>query len=288
MNVPFDLLPVAGALGAEVRGVDLGAPLDDATVTALGAALAEHLVLFFHDQAIAPDAQVALGERFGSLDVHPAYSRAGLPAPLAVLEHTAERPSLIEEWHTDMTFRACPPLGSILQARVVPERGGDTLWSSMHAAWEALSDRMQRLLSDMTAIHDFRLGFRHSLAAPGGPERLAAVVAANPPVEHPVVRRHPVTGRPGLFVNQLFTTHLVGVPEAESRALLDFLFRHVTAPEFTVRFRWRAGSVAFWDNRATQHRPVNDHGPQHRLLHRVTIQGDRPVGMHAPVAVAVA
>ncbi len=277
-GAPFDLAPVAGSLGVDVLGLDLGAALDDATIAAVERALATHGVLFFRDQTLSPEAQVALGRRFGTLDVHPAYSREGFPPALAILEHSGEHPSLIEEWHTDMTFRACPPLGSILQARVAPAVGGDTLWSSMHAAWEGLSDRLRRLLVDMTAVHDFRQGFRHSLATPGGAERLAAAVAANPPVEHPVVRRHPVTGRPGLFVNPLFTTHLVGVREAESRALLDLVHRHATAPEYTVRFRWAPGSVAFWDNRATQHRPVNDHGAQHRLMHRVTIQGDPPEG----------
>ncbi|MCA9541274.1 MAG: taurine dioxygenase [Myxococcales bacterium] len=273
----FDLHPVAGALGAEVTGLDLRADLPAQIISELNEALAHHQVLFFRKQALTPAQQQAFGERFGALQVHPAYPHPEGADAVAVLEHSAEKPSRIEDWHTDMTYGPRPPLGSILRGVIVPEAGGDTLWASMAAAYEALSDRMQRYLSGMFAEHSFAHGFRHSLAAPGG-ERLLPAVKANPPVQHPVIRVHPVTGRKLLFVNALFTTHLVGVPERESGAVLAFLWQHATSPEFTVRFRWQRDSIAFWDNRGTQHKPVNDHGLQHRLMHRVTIDGDVPFG----------
>ncbi len=266
----------AGALGAEVSGVDLRAPTP-ALTAALQRLLAEHQVLFFRDQPLEPAEQEAFGRQFGSLQVHPAYPHPPGSSAVAVLEHTAEKPSLIEEWHTDMTYGPTPPLGSILQAHVVPAVGGDTLFASMSAAYDGLSAGMRRYLDPLRAMHSFAYGFRHSLAGPNG-HRLQQAVRDNPPTSHPVVRVHPLTGRRGLFVNPLFTTHIVGVPEPESKAVLEFLYAHAVRPEYTVRFAWTPRAIAFWDNRSTQHRPVNDHGPQHRVLHRVTVDGDRPVG----------
>jgi len=269
--------PAAGALGAYVTGLDLAGALSAAQVRWLRTTLAERGVLFFRDQAISPAQLVAVGRHFGPLQVHPVYPHPDGAEAVAILEHTAERPSRIEEWHTDMTFRQRPPLGSILHAKITPTKGGDTLWSSMGAAYDGLSEAMRAFLEPLRAEHSFAYGFRHSLSAAGG-EALQGAVRDNPPVSHPVVRVHPVTGRKGLFVNQLFTTHIIGLAAAESRAILDFLFAHANRPEYTARFTWAPNSVAFWDNRATQHRPVNDHGLQHRKLHRVTIEGDRPRG----------
>lgn len=266
----------AGALGAEISGVDLKRPTD-ALVERLGALLAEHQVLFFRDQPLEPAEQDALGRRFGRLQVHPAYPHPPGSDAVAILEHTAEKPSLIEEWHTDMTYGPTPPLGSILQAYVVPDVGGDTLFASMTAAYDGLSPGMRRYLDPLRAVHSFAHGFRHSLARPDG-HRLHQAVRDNPPTTHPVIRVHPQSGRRGIFVNPLFTTHIVGVPEPESKAVLEFLYAHAVSPEYTMRFAWSPRAIAFWDNRATQHRPVNDHGPRHRRLHRVTIDGDRPVG----------
>lgn len=277
MRLAFGVKRLAGALGAEIGGLDLSTTLSDMTIATLEQLLAEHQVLFFRDQRLDPARQAAFGRRFGSLQVHPAYPHPPEADEVAILEHTAEKPSLIEEWHTDMTFGPTPPLGSILRAVVVPEVGGDTLFASMTAAYDGLSDGMKRYIDPLRAVHSFAHGFRHSLAGPEG-HRLHAAVKANPPTVHPVVRVHPVTGRRGIFVNPLFTTHIVGVPERESKAILEFLWAHAVSPEYTVRFGWSPGAVAFWDNRATQHRPVNDHGPRHRLLHRVTIDGDRPMG----------
>jgi len=271
------IIPAAGALGAEVAGLDLATVLNADQIDWLATALATHGVLFFRDQPLTPAAHIALGRHFGPLQKHPVYPHPEDAPEVAILEHTADRPSRIGEWHTDMTFRERPPLGSILHAQITPTVGGDTVWSSSAAAYDALSLPMQTLLSPLKASHSFAYGFRHSLAAAGG-DALARAARDNPTVSHPVVRVHPVTGRKGLFVNQLFTTRILGLPEGESDALLSFLFRHANQPEFTVRFRWTPNSVAFWDNRATQHRPVNDHGLQHRKFHRVTIEGDVPRG----------
>ncbi len=267
---------LAGALGAEVTGIDLRQPIDDAAFAALEAGLLEHQVLFFREQRIEHPHHRALAQRFGTPVAHPAYPAVeGFPE-INVLESTAENPTKIDTWHTDMTFLEEPPLGSILRGRIIPERGGDTMFASLFAAWEALSDRMQHYLDGLTALHSFAHGFRHSLAEPGGWDRLGETVRANPPVRHPLVRTHPRSGRRALFVNRLFTTHIEGLAEAESDAVLRFLFEHLETPELSCRFRWRADSIAFWDNRATLHRPVNDFFPAHRRMERITIAGDRP------------
>ncbi len=263
-------------IGALVTGADLSRPLAGNEVATFEQALADHGVLFFRDQDLTPVQQRDFAAAFGPLHGHPAYATvAGVPE-VTILESTAGRPSLIELWHTDMTFRETPPLGTMLLARIVPETGGDTQWASMTAAFAGLSDAMQSFLSSLTAVHDFSYGFKESLAAPGGRERLAEAVAANPPVRHPVVVRHPVSGERALYVNSLFTTHIEGMKARESRALLDFLFSHLCEPEYVCRFRWTPGAIAFWDNRHTQHKPVNDYFPAHRLMHRITIEGSRP------------
>ena len=273
----LQLTPCSGTLGAEVSGISLCEPLDSAAAAAIEAALLEHEVLFFRDQPMTPQQHADLAAWFGKPQFHEAYDHVDGFPQLTILENDKARPSKIEMWHTDMTFRQCPPLGSILHGLIIPESGGDTLFASMSAAWDGLSDTMQHFLSSLTAIHDFRHGFKESLAEPGGAERLADMLAANPPVEHPVVRTHPVSGKKGLFVNSLFTVGIKGMKQKESDSLLGFLFEHVTTPEYTCRFKWQPQSVAFWDNRITQHKPVNDYWPQHRRMQRITIDdGERP------------
>lgn len=267
---------ITAALGAEISGIDLNQPLTEETFDFIHQALLEHQVIFFRDQDLLPEMHKQLALRFGPVQIHPAYNHVPGYPEICILENSEEKPSKIEKWHTDMTFSATPPLGSILHSRHIPPVGGDTLFSSMSAAYEALSDKMQSFLSGLTAIHDFRHGFKESLAEPGGPERLAGAIAANPPVEHPVVRTHPETGKKGIFVNSLFATHIVGMKASESEALLNFLYQHVILPEFICRFTWQVNSVAFWDNRITQHKPVNDFGLQYRVMQRITIDGDRP------------
>jgi len=267
-----DVTALSPFLGAELRGISL-ADLDDATFSVVQQALLDHLVIFFRDQHLAPRDQLALAKRFGEAALHPAYPV--LEGAVTVLEHTEDKPTKIDTWHTDMTFQPRPPMGTVLQAVVVPSCGGDTMWSSMYAAYDALSDPIKKLVDGLNAVHDFAHGFKESLAEPGGRQRLQPAVQANPPVTHPAVRTHPVTGRRALFVNRLFTTGFVELNRGESDALLAMLCDHCETPEFSVRFAWQPGSVAIWDNRCTQHRPVNDY-IGHRRLHRVTIQGDSP------------
>jgi len=268
--------PLAGSIGAEVHGVDLTQTVSDADFAAIHDALVTHLVIFFRDQDLTPAQHVALAKRFGPTQCHPAYPHVDGFPELTILESTVENPSKIEKWHTDMTFRKNPPLGSLLHGQVIPEKGGDTMWASMQAAYEGLSDRWQQFVSGLTARHDFAYGFKESLAEEGGYERLKTAIADNPTVQHPVVRTHPVTGRKGLFVNCLFTLDIVDMSEPESRAVLEFLYEHCVQPEYTCRFRWEKHSLAIWDNRATQHRPINDFLPQPRMLRRVVVDGDIP------------
>lgn len=268
----------AGALGAYVKDVSLA---DAATSSDLFGeireALLTHQVLFFRDQDISPVEYQAFARQFGQVEGHPAYRTVPEAPDVQVLESTAEAPSKIEVWHTDMTFRPAPPAITLLHGQIIPAYGGDTLWASISAAYEGLSEPIRKLVDDLEAVHDFRHGFQESLAEPGGPERLAPAIAENPPVTHPLIVTHPETGKRVIYVNALFTTHIVGLSAAESRMLLEFLYRHVVTEEYTVRLSWALKTVAIWDNRATQHKPVNDFFPQHRKMHRVTIAGDRPL-----------
>ncbi len=269
----INVTPVAGALGAEITGVDL-AELDDETFAEIHDAWLEHQVLFFRDQDLAPDQHKAFGRRFGELQIHPfirSRKEEGHPE-IVVLESDAERPYLASGWHTDVTFLETPPMASILRAVEAPALGGDTLWSSMYAAYEALSDTMQRLLSDLVAVHDtaktFSKGVYPSEKHPSRDEM--------PSAEHPVLRTHPETGRKGVFVNSAFTHRIKGMHKNESDTLLNFLYEWIGTPEFTCRFRWQKNSIALWDNRCTQHRAVADNPKAHRRMERVTIDGDRP------------
>lgn len=267
----------AGALGAYVRGVSVAEVPGSAELFAgIREALLEHSVLFLRDQAVTPQQFQAFARCFGQVEGHPAYQTVDGAPDVQILESTPEAPSKIEVWHTDMTFRPAPPAITLLHGQVIPAYGGDTLWASISAAFEALSPAMQEFLQGLEAVHDFRHGFQESLAEPGGPERLRAAIEANPPVTHPLIATHPETGRKVIYVNALFSRSIEGLERAESRALLEFLYRHVVTDEFTVRLNWRPNTLAIWDNRATQHKPINDFFPQHRLLHRVTIAGDRP------------
>ncbi|MEM1113021.1 MAG: taurine dioxygenase [Pseudomonadota bacterium] len=272
----LDINHLSGALGAEIRGIDLTQALDENARLQIRKLLNEYQVVFFRDQDVSPAGLRELALSFGPLQTHPAYQTVDGFPEITILESSPEAPTKIEAWHTDMTFLEHPPMATVLRAVICPPRGGDTLWSSMTAAYEGLSYQMQRFLEGLTAIHDFSWGFKESLAEPGGAERLADAVAANPPVKHPVIRTHPETGRKVLFVNALFTTKIEGLRLAESDALLKFLFEHLTAAEYTCRFHWQPDSVAIWDNRSTQHRPINDYLPSHRLMHRITVDGDAP------------
>jgi taurine dioxygenase len=266
---------IAGALGAEVEGVHLG-NVGDSTFTELRDAFLEHQVLFFRDQEITREQHKNFGRRFGTLQIHPflqPLKNEGHPE-FVVLASDAQHPYVAEGWHSDVTFAENPPLGSVLRCVTAPEYGGDTMWASMYAAYEALSDQMQHLLSGLVAIHDTTRTFSRATYRTehiGG--RQAPEVISN---EHPVVRTHPETGRKGLFVNAAFTSSIKGMKPAESNALLFFLYRHIETPDFSCRFHWQPNSVAMWDNRCTQHRVVGDNKSAPRRMERITINGDRP------------
>ena len=272
----LDIKPIAGALGAEIGGVDLTANISPEVFTEIRRLLVEYGVIFFRDQDISHAQQKNIAAYFGPLQTHPAYETIkGFPE-ITVLESTPEKPTKIECWHSDMTFRQHPPLGTILRSKIIPPKGGDTMWACMATAYNGLSLPMQNMLEGLTAIHDFRHGFKESLVEAGGRERLANAVAENPPAEHPVIRVHPESGKKVIFVNSLFTTHIVGIPKNESEAILAFLYQHVTTAEYTCRFNWQSNCLAIWDNRSTQHKPINDYFPAHRQLERITIDGDKP------------
>jgi len=272
----FTVKPLAAALGVELSGVDFASELTPEVFQEVRRLLVEHQVIFFRDQDISPQQHHDLAASFGPLQTHPAYGTVDGFPEITILESTAENPSKIEAWHTDMTFRQHPPMGAVLRSKVIPEQGGDTLWASMTAAYDALSAQMKEFLSGLTAEHDFSWGFKESLAEPGGRERLAQAVANNPPVVHPVIRTHPESAKKVLFVNSLFTTRILELEKQESAALLEFLYEHVTTPEFSCRFNWEPNTIAIWDNRSTQHKPINDYFPAHRMLHRIVIDGDMP------------
>jgi taurine dioxygenase len=271
------IVKAAGALGAFVHGVNVAAAIEsDELFEGIHAALLEHQVLFFRNQAITPLEQRAFALRFGPIEPHPAYDVVAGTADVQILESTPAKPSKIEMWHTDMTFRPAPPMLTMLHGKVIPPYGGDTLFASMTAAYDALSGPLRALLDGLTATHDFAHGFQESLAEPGGRERLAPALAANPPVVHKVIRTHPETRRKAIYVNSLFTTRINELRRAESDTLLALLFEHLTSDEFTVRLNWVPETLVVWDNRSTQHKPVNDFFPQHRKMHRITVAGDAP------------
>lgn len=267
----------AGALGAFISDLDLTRVVEaDADLNTLRQAVHDYQVVFLPDQQVSPQVFQTCARGFGEVLGHGAYGTVEGAPDVQVLESTPEAPSKIEVWHSDMTFSTTPPMYTLLHSQVIPAYGGDTLWASAAAAYEQLSEPMRAFCDELVAVHDFRHGFAESLAEPGGAERLADAIAANPPVEHPLVRTHPHTGRKCLYVNALFTTHIKDMSPLESRQILDFLYRHIVTAEFTVRLDWQEQMVAIWDNCSTQHKPVNDFFPQHRKLHRVTIKGQRP------------
>jgi taurine dioxygenase len=264
--------PMSPTIGAEIGGVSLAEPLDDETFGELHRALLEYKVVFFRDQDVTPEEHVAFARRFGELEVHPFVPhRKGHPEVM-VLKKSDKMGGYENLWHSDVTWRLAPSLGSVLLAREVPAVGGDTLFSDMYAAYEGLPDDVRTSLDGLRAVHDFTHTFGRFLGA----EELAKKQAEYPPAQHPVVRTHPETGRKGLYVNAAFTSHIVDMDPAESDRLLEFLYRQASIPEYQCRFRWRPHSVAFWDNRAVQHYANSDYYPSRRVMERVTIVGDTP------------
>jgi taurine dioxygenase len=270
--------PLTPAIGALVENVDLAGPLDEEQFADLQAALLRHQVLFFENQRLTPVQHRDFAARFGALHTHPLYPGVPEAPELFTLDNHQANPTDNDSWHTDVTFIETPPKAAILHAHLLPASGGDTIWSNMKAAFEALSPSFRDYLTTLDAVHDFARGFPASgvVAGNAGAEAHARAVAANPPVTHPVVRTHPETGEDGLFVNYTFTDRIVGLTRKESDAILGMLFEHIQKPEFLVRWRWSENAIAFWDNRVTQHYAVNDYLPARRVMVRATILGDRP------------
>jgi taurine dioxygenase len=270
--------PLTPAIGALVENVDLAGPLDEEQFADIQAALLRHQVIFFENQRLTPVQHRDFAARFGALHTHPLYPGVPEAPELFTLDNHQANPTDNDSWHTDVTFIETPPKAAILHAHLLPASGGDTIWSNMKAAFEALSPSFRDYLTTLDAVHDFARGFPASgvVAGNAGAEAHARAVAANPPVTHPVVRTHPETGEDGLFVNYTFTDRIVGLTRKESDAILGMLFEHIQKPEFLVRWRWSENAIAFWDNRVTQHYAVNDYLPARRVMVRATILGDRP------------
>lgn len=268
----FQIQPLTPVLGAEITGIDLTKSLDNRQSEEVHSALLTHQVLFFRDQDISFDQHKSFGRLFGELEVHPyAPSQEMHPEVLPIHADADSKQIAGERWHSDVSCDPQPPLGSILHLHTVPPTGGDTLFASMYAAYDALSENMKLYLEGLVAVHDGGPNYRRRAAIEGKDD-----LRQFPCAEHPVVRTHPQTGKKLLFVNPVFTTTIPGLPESEAQAVLNFLFDHCNQPQFQVRFSWKKNSIAFWDNRCVQHIAMWDYFPQTRSGNRVTIKGDKP------------
>ena len=273
----FDIRPVAGALGADITGIDLAAGLDDATVAALRKALLDHLVIFVRDQSLTPAQFSAFARRFGEPIAYPLVK--GLddyPEIIAVAKLEHERVNFGGVWHSDTTYLEQPPMGSLLLARELPPYGGDTLFANQYLAYETLSPGMRRFLDGAKGVSSSAKAdvsrTREDRVKSDGTQQARQELNA----EHPAVRTHPETGRKALFVNTAHTTRFADMTAEESAPILNYLFQHQIRPEFTCRLTWRPGTLAFWDNRCAQHNPVNDYHGFRRIMHRITLAGDTP------------
>ena len=267
--------PVTAVVGAEISGVDLRRPLDDGARDSILAALVEYGVLFFRDQDVTSEQHLDFARQMGQISIPPFVPKYGTNPEMFVLDQVSPRGEGADNWHSDNTFMPEPPMGSILKAVQLPELGGDTCFASMHAAYDALSEPIRALIDGLQASHDITKPLQKAIAAGHSTADLADLQAKWPPVTHPVVRTHPVSGRKALFVNGNSTTHIVGLSERENAALLPLLLDQVRDPAFQCRFGWDTNSIAFWDNRSVQHYAVPDYDTR-RVMHRVTIEGDRP------------
>ena len=274
----LDVQRISGVLGAEISGIDLSSDLTADQITAIREAFVEHQVIFFRDQNLDAEQQMAFGRRFGELDHHPfVFGTDEHPEVLDIITTPDDKVNFGGGWHTDVTFLPQPDLGSILYAVEVPEAGGDTLFASQLAAYDALSDTMKSMLDGLVAVHS--AGSQYQVG--GTSTKSEAMRTRNPDlalneVEHPVVRTHPESGRKGLYVNRAFTTRIRGLRRNESNALLEFLFDHAVNERFTCRFKWTPGAVAMWDNRSVQHFALHDYAGQRRQMRRITVCGDTP------------
>ena len=273
-HAPYEritLRPLSPTIGAEIGGVDL-ASVDDETFAEIERAHLDYKAIFFRKQDISTEQHLAFARRFGDLEEHPFLAaKDGYDKIVRFAKSDAVK-GVENVWHSDVSWREVPSLGSVLRAIEVPQVGGDTLFSDMIAAYEGLDDALKTRLEGLKALHDFT----HSFGLAMGPEELAEKRKQFPAAEHPVVRTHPVTGRKSLYVNAVFTSHIVGVEPEESDRLLEHLYAQAVIPEYQCRFRWEKHSIAFWDNRSVQHYAASDYWPQRRVMERVTVIGDRP------------
>jgi taurine dioxygenase len=280
----IDVTPLSGSIGAEIRGVDLSGALSQETFSEIHAAFLEHLVVMFPDQHLTPPQQIAFARRFGPVMVDPFMkSPAGLPELMIVIKDKHEKLAFGEVWHSDNSYLERPPLGSFLYALEVPPYGGDTLFANQYLAYETLSSGLRRMLDRMSAVHNPRSYTKSISSGNFRPHRTMQLRndevmerAAQIETEHPVVRTHPETGRKALYVNPAYTVRFKGWTEAESRGLLEHLWQHAVRPEFSCRYRWSENALTLWDNRCAMHHPVNDYHGHRRVMHRVTVEGDRP------------
>jgi alpha-ketoglutarate-dependent taurine dioxygenase len=269
----FDARPLGSTIGAELHGIDLCKPLDDAAIDEIRRALHAYKVLFFRDQPLTAAQHVAFASRFGELEVHP-FIPANTGEPTLVrLAKSAEVGGYENQWHHDVTWRERPSQAAVLHAIEVPATGGDTLFADMVAAYQGLDDEWKQRIEGMVAVHDYTRVFGHVVPE----DRRAEMRAKYPLVEHPVVGRHPVTGQRYLYVNRVFTSQIRGISREESLPIIDALSRQAEVPEYQCRFRWQKDSVAFWDNRAAQHYAASDYWPDVRVMERASIVGERPV-----------
>ncbi|MBY0399246.1 TauD/TfdA family dioxygenase [Myxococcota bacterium] len=271
----IEIHPVTPTIGAEIRGVDLAKPLSPESVEQIRGALHAHLVLIFRDQTLSESDHIAFARHFGPIQAPPIKTKYHTNPEINVLDQVSPRGDGADNWHADHTYTKRPAMGSVLRAVKVPRYGGDTMFASMYAAYDALSDRMKQMLDGLKAVHDITLSATRGIRAGHVTQSLGEIQKRLPPVVHPVIRTHPVTKRKLVFVNSNSTTRIVGLPDAESEAILRFLYEHVKTPEFQVRLRWDERSLAFLDNRCAQHYAVPDYD-ERRVLHRVTIEGDEP------------
>ena len=272
----FDVEPLTPNIGAEIHNLDLSQALSDSVMNELEHALLDWKVLFFRDQNISIEEQKRVARWFGELEVHPTAVPGAEHAELIRIAEDEKRRAHNDLWHSDVTFRQSPPLGSILCGRVIPPVGGDTLFADMYAAYEALDEKIKAKIDDAKAVHVWPDAWVNMAMKSQNLDQ-DEFWRRYPNPAHPVVRKHPQTGRRSLFVNTAFTRHIVGMEKSESDALLAFLYNQATIPEYQCRFRWRKNSVAFWDNRCTQHYAAADFYPQKRVVERITISGDKPV-----------
>ena len=270
------VVPLSPSVGAEIHGVDLTAELGNAEIAEIRDAFHQYGVVFFRDQGITPEQHIAFARRWGEINVNRFFKHVdGYPQIAEVRKEPDQKDNVGSQWHTDHSYDTAPAMGSMLLAVEVPPAGGDTLFASMHHAYEALSDGMKRMLEGLRAVHSSRHVFGADRYAKDTDVagRLGNSELATQDAVHPVVIRHPETGRKTLYVNRTFTLRFDGWTEEESRPLLEFLYAHASRPEFTCRFRWRERSMAFWDNRAVWHLALNDYHGHRRLMHRITIEG---------------